>query len=177
MDASVRQAIAENPNSPRQADGLLARDADQEVRTKLARKVAALTPGLDQERRESVRKITIGVLETLAKDQIARVRASLAEAIKDVPSAPPEVVSRVIEVLARDKDLDVAGPVVEHSVLLSDEVLGQIISTPQVAGILPAVSRRSGLSEHLSDAVSGPRMMKRSRLCWPTSRRRSAKKP
>src|SRR5690606_31749896 len=71
----VRRAIAQNPATPAQADLLLAQDADEEVRCQLARKIARLIPDLNETERARVRDLAIETLETLAQDQLPRVRA------------------------------------------------------------------------------------------------------
>ena len=108
---------------------------------------------MSSERRDSIRKLTVEVLETLAQDQVERVRSVLADAIKDLPDAPPELITRVIQVLARDTALSVSGPILEHSPLLADELLVEIIRNEPVAGALSAISRRQTVSERVSDAV------------------------
>lgn len=152
-DHGIREAVAANTATPRHADQFLAKDESEDVRSIVARKVASVAPNLSSERRDSIRKLTIEVLETLAQDQVDRVRAVLADAVKDLPDAPPELVSRVIEVLARDTALSVSGPILEHSPLLADELLVEIIQNEPVAGALSAISRRQTVSERVSDAV------------------------
>ena len=44
----VRRQVARNTATPRQADKILARDVDDEVRMDLARKIGRLIPGLSQ---------------------------------------------------------------------------------------------------------------------------------
>ena len=46
--ADVRRTIAANQATPRQADLVLAKDKDEEVRTGLAEKIAKVAPGLRQ---------------------------------------------------------------------------------------------------------------------------------
>lgn len=154
-DRRIREAVAANTATPRHADQFLAKDESEDVRSIVARKVAAIAPNLSSERRDSIRKLTIEVLETLALDHVDRVRAVLADAVKHLPDAPPEMVSRVIEVLARDTVLSVSGPILEHSPLLADELLVEIIRNEPVAGAIAAISRRQAVSERVSDAVVG----------------------
>ena len=149
----IRETVAANTTTPRHADQFLAKDESEDVRSIVARKVAAIAPNLSSERRESIRKLNIEVLETLAQDQVDRVRAVLADAVKDLPGAPQELVSRIIEVLARDTVPSVSGPILEHSPLLTDELLVEIIQNKPVAGALSAISRRQTVSERVSDAV------------------------
>ena len=152
-DPRVRLAVARNPATPRQADSFLSRDGDVEVRSELAGKIARLTPDLGDEERATVRKMTVELLETLARDEVVRVRAMISSTLKDIPLAPPEVISRVIETLARDSNLSVAQPLLENSPLLSDEVLVEIIASPPVQGAVAAISRRWEVSTEVSDAI------------------------
>lgn len=153
-DAPVRQAVAANVNTPRQADDFLAQDEDEGVRGAVAEKLGLFAPEVVDERRSQQRNLTISVLETLALDAAVKVRSRLADSIKDVDSAPPEVISGVIEVLARDAAIEVAGPVLEHSSLLTDEVLVDIIGAPGNTASVSAISRRQGVSTRVTDAIA-----------------------
>ncbi|MFN3076690.1 MAG: DUF2336 domain-containing protein [Alphaproteobacteria bacterium] len=141
-DVSVRRRIAANSSTPLQADLVLAADADIDVRQDLALKV--VRQPLDRQRR-----MVQQVLEVLARDRLPQVRRILAEALKDVVSAPPEVIRR----LAHDAELAVASPVLEFSPVLTDDDLLEIISAPTVAGALSAISRRANVNERVSDAI------------------------
>jgi uncharacterized protein (DUF2336 family) len=152
-DPRIRLAVARNPATPRHADSFLSRDGDIEVRSELAGKIARLAPELDAEQRETVRKMTVEDLETLARDEMARVRSMISTTLQDVRTAPPDVVNRVIETLARDSDLTVSGPLLENSPLLRDEVLIEIIASPPVQGAVAAISRRWEVSTEVSDAI------------------------
>ena len=81
----VRCAVAENPNTPRQLDTLLSRDSDYTVRCLFARKIVGA--GLPKDDRSQLWRMGFTILETLARDAIVRVRRTLAEAIKDQPTA------------------------------------------------------------------------------------------
>ena len=89
-DARVRRAVAENPATPIKAGPLLARDDDIGVRCALARKVVG--DGLAAEERRNMWRMGFTILETLARDQIVRVRRVLAEAFQSPPDAPREIV-------------------------------------------------------------------------------------
>jgi len=147
--ADVRRAIAANPDTPRQADLVLARDDDQAVRECLAAKIARVLPDLTPSEHDSIYRMTVQVLETLARDQATRVRAVLAEALKNVAEAPPDVIGR----LARDVELVVAAPVLEFSPLLSEADLIEIIAASPAAGALGAIARRRRLTGDVADAV------------------------
>lgn len=148
-DPKVRRAIAENPVPLGEIDLLLARDADNGVRTSMAEKIARLAPGLTADEQNAVRRMTYEALEILARDQVTRVRQILSETLKDVADGPPEVIGR----LARDAELVVAAPLLEYSQVLTDEDLLDIIESDPVQGALSAISRRRNLTEVLSDTI------------------------
>jgi uncharacterized protein (DUF2336 family) len=148
-EPSVRAAVAANEATPVQADLLLARDRDASVRADLADKIARLAPGLSRETHERLRKLTDEVLQILVRDQVTRVRQVIAETLKDVADAPPEI----IRLLARDCELVVAGPVLECSPVLSDQDLLEIIAQTPIAGALTAIARRPGLPEPVAAAI------------------------
>ena len=153
-DVVVRRSVAANASTPRHAHEFLARDRDEAVRATVAERVGAEVAGLQDERRAQYRRITVEVMESLAVDAAEKVRRRLAEAIKDADNAPPEVIRRVIEVLARDTAHEVAGPVLEHSPLLSDDFLIGAVEAPANAGAVTSISRRRGVSSRVSDAVA-----------------------
>jgi uncharacterized protein (DUF2336 family) len=150
-DASpgVRRGVAANPATPPQADVMLARDEDDEVRCDLARKIARLVPELDESERLMLRELTIEILEILAQDQLPRVRQILAEELRHSSGAPRNVIQR----LARDIELVVAAPILEYSPLLSDADLLEIIESDPVQGALSAISRRQRVSSSVADAI------------------------
>src|SRR5258707_8955517 len=148
-DPKVRAAIAANPATPVQADLVLARDGDDAVRQDLARKIALLAPGLTAQEHDRLRRMTYEVLEILVRDQVIRVRQIIAEALKDVADAPPEIIQR----LARDCEIVVAGPVLQFSPLLSDSDLLEIISGAPIAGAREAVARRHAVAMPVTDAI------------------------
>ncbi len=147
----VRQVVAANTAAPRQTDLLLANDSSAEVREGLAAKIAHVAPGLSPEESNKIRAQTYQALETLAQDQMVKVRAVLSDAIKDVTDAPPEI----INALARDLALEVSGPVLEHSPVLTDDDLIEIIAAGPAQGGVAAIARRDGVSENLADAIIG----------------------
>lgn len=147
--AEVRRKIAANHKTPRQADLILANDDDDTVRQHLASKITTLLPELDADAQVQAQQYLIEMLETLAKDQVTRVRQILAETLKDLASAPPHVIHRLV----RDADDVVACPVLEFSPLLSDQELLDIIHSGCVSGRLTAISRRSGVGEQVTDAI------------------------
>lgn len=147
--AEVRRAVATNPAAPRQTDLLLARDRDDEVRGGLAAKIAKVAPGLSADETNKLRAQTYEALDSLAHDQIAKVRAVLADALKDATDAPADL----INLLARDLEIEVSGPILEFSPVLTDADLLEIIEQGTATGGLSAIARREGVSESLADAI------------------------
>ena len=147
--ADVRLAIAKNSKSPHQADLLLSRDGDDDVRSGLAEKIAKLVPGLSGDELDKVREATHEVVIQLARDEATRVRRILSETLKDVANAPAEIINK----LARDVELVVCAPVLEYSPVLSEKDLLEIIQSKPVEGAISAISARKNISEGVSDAI------------------------
>lgn len=151
--AEVRRAIAANASTPGQANVKLARDTDLDVRGQLAQKIARILPDLKPDEASRVHEHAIQTIEILAQDEIAQVRAILAEELKSSPHVPHDVVMR----LARDVEVIVAAPVLQYSPLLSDDDLREIVATAKTSGALSAIASRTGLSSSVSDAVVATR--------------------
>lgn len=147
--AEVRQSVAQNQDAPRQTFALLVEDENEEVRGELAQKIATLAPDLDPDDQDKLWKSTHEALTTLAQDQMVRVRQVMAEALKDVTTAPPDV----IKILAQDVEAAVAAPVLEYSPVLTDDDLLEIIEQGTATDQLSAISRRGDVSSHVSDAI------------------------
>lgn len=148
-EAVVRRAVASNAATPRQADLLLSTDPDEGVRSQLAVKIAALMPSLSNSQVGQFERMTLEILETLARDQTVAIRATLADAVKSLPNAPPSVVQQ----LARDLEIQVSGPVLRHSPLLTDDDLLAIIQGLPADDKLCAIAERAGVSSAVSDAI------------------------
>lgn len=145
----VRRELANNPATPWQADEILARDRDLDVRCELGAKLARLLPGMSGAARETVRTRVLALVEMLARDEAARVRAALSAAIKDLDCIPAHVVSA----LAADEALIVAEPVLRFSPLLGEAELLEIIAGRHAVGALGAIAARDGISAAVSDAI------------------------
>jgi len=144
----VRRTIALNSVAPEQASLLLARDDHAGVRSDLAGKIARQphrqkTPGQKQI------TATHDALRILAKDQVPDVREMLADSIKNATDAPVDVV----KTLASDTKLEVCGPVLEHSPILGEEDLIEIIDGAHTLGALNFISRREMVQERVSEAI------------------------
>jgi uncharacterized protein (DUF2336 family) len=153
-EPEVRRAIAGNASTPTKADLLLARDADDDVRCGLAGKIALLVPGLTETARERLRDLTLEVVEILARDELPRIRAILAEALAEVTGAPPPEITRIVRRLASDVVLEVAAPVLERSELLSDADLLEIIHGGPADGALSAIARRGTVGEAVAEVIA-----------------------
>lgn len=146
----VRRVVAANTATPAQANLLLARDKDENVRADLAGKIGRLVPGLSSDEQDKIRRVTIETLEILAQDQIPKIRQILAETLKDVANAPPDVIRR----LARDAEIAVAAPVLCYSPVLTDQDLLDIIASSPIPGALAAISKRSVVNGPVADAIA-----------------------
>jgi len=147
--AATRKAVAANPAAPAVSNRLLADDEDEEVRAELAVKIARLMPGLSERESSHIFALTIETLECLARDAAVRVRAILAEEIKNLDCIPHGIIVR----LARDLDTVVAAPILQYSPLLSDADLIEIIACGQVQQVLTAIASRTPVSEPVSDRL------------------------
>ncbi|MSP21141.1 MAG: DUF2336 domain-containing protein [Alphaproteobacteria bacterium] len=148
-EADVRRSVAANNITPRQADLVLARDRDDEVRCDLALKIGRLIPGISQMANNRLQEVTLDVLQVLARDQLPRVRAIIAEEIKHATQVPQQIISK----LARDVELSVAAPILEYSPLLSDHELMEIISVGSTKGGVSAIAKRNKVSPKLAQAI------------------------
>jgi uncharacterized protein (DUF2336 family) len=148
-DPSVRAAVAANEATPVQADVILAHDPATSVREDLAHKIARLAPGLTAQEHDRLRRLTYEVLEVLVSDQVSKVRRILADTLKDIADAPPDIVQR----LARDCDIAVAGPVLQFSPVLTDADLLEIIGNNPIPGARDAIARRDDVRETVSEAI------------------------
>ena len=149
----VRRAVATNDGTPLQADRILAEDKDEEVRYQLARKIGRLVPTLSKDEADRLTSMAMEVLEILARDDLPRVRATIADEIKRADNIP----RKIIRELARDVEEIVSAPILEYSPMLSDEDLLEIIAGGCVNGALVALSKRKGLSTRLAEAVFNTR--------------------
>ncbi len=148
-DKSVRVAVAANEATPVQADLVLAKDGDEQVRADLALKIASLAPELGPSETDRLKAMTYEVLEILINDQATRVRRIVAETLKEMPNAPANVVQR----LARDPELSVAGPVLQYSPVLTERDLLDIVRQLPIPGAAAAIARRQRLSPNVAEAI------------------------
>jgi uncharacterized protein (DUF2336 family) len=148
--SQVRRAVAANPSTPVQADEVLCADVSEEVRSDLALKIARLIPDMPADEVDRVREMTLAILDRLARDQLPRVRAIIAEELKNAIEAPYDVIRR----LADDVEAIVAAPVLEFSPLLSDPDFREIIAAGRATEALAAIARRRNLSADIADDLA-----------------------
>jgi len=144
-DPTVRRELADNPATPAKGNLLLVDDGDDVVRSKLADKIARM----GEVGSERQRSITRDILNRLAQDQVDKVRAIIAYALKDLTDADPAVILR----LARDSAIIVAAPILQYSPILTDEDLLELIHSSPVEGALAAISRRSYVDARVTAAI------------------------
>ena len=150
VSVRVRATVAMNPAAPPDADRALAADPDERVRALLARKLATLTPGLPDDARSRLRQQAFETLTALVEDEAIRVRAAIADAVKDMPDASKALILR----LARDTAIMVAEPVILFSPLLSSEDLVALVAAAPSPATVVAVARRPAIDESVTDAVA-----------------------
>ncbi len=146
---TVRAAVAMNAACPVHADEVLAQDGDERVRMLLARKLASFVPALGEAEQVRLREQAIRLLAGLVEDEAIRVRAAIADVVKEMPEAPKPLILR----LARDAAVTVSEPVIRLSPLLTPEDLLTLLSSPPAPETVTAIARRPHLTEAVSDAV------------------------
>lgn len=151
----VRRAVAENAATPLQADTVLAKDRNDEVRCELAFKIGRLIPSLGKDENDRLASMAMEILNVLARDELPRVRAIISEEIKHAANVP----SDLVRLLAKDVEEIVAAPILEYSPLLSDQDLLEIISGGIGEIALSALSRRQNMIEPVVDAIVDIRNM------------------
>ncbi len=147
--SAVRLAVAGNRNAPPQADLVLARDEDDAVRSRVAAKLGEARLPDAKPLSPKRQAITVEVTETLAQDNADQVRQAVAEALKDSTDAPAHVVRQ----LARDIEIRVAGPILQHSPVLADGDLIDIMGSGPIKGVLKAIAKRRNVSQGVAEIV------------------------
>jgi uncharacterized protein (DUF2336 family) len=146
----VRASLALNPATPPETNAVLAADADDRVRMLLARKLGSLVPALSAGGQQRLRQQTLDTLTALAEDATMRVRAAIAEAVKDLPEAPRTIILR----LAHDSEMMVCEPVIRFSPLLTTADLVALVAAAPSSGTGVAVARRAAINGAVSDAIA-----------------------
>ena len=125
----------------------LAQEPSSSKRRELLREVTDLFFGGAEQ--HSVRELQLfdGVMDKLAADMAAEVRAELAHRLADVNQPP----TKLLRSLAEDT-IQVAEPVLLRSNALSEQDLLRVVAT-KGQDHLRAVSRRENLTENVSDVI------------------------
>ncbi len=148
-DPQVRLAVAQNSELPVQASAVLARDASEDVRMALARRLVDLLPGLSQDRHSQLYAYAVQSLGTLALDEVLKIRVALSSTLKDHAHAPPKVVGQ----LARDVEREVSEPILRFCAAVSDKDLLDILKSHPASWVVQAVAKRDRVSAPVSAAV------------------------
>ncbi len=147
---AVRAAVAANRATPPQAGLLLAEDPDTAVREALARRIGRLAPAAQPESPDRLARMTDAILARLVEDAAVAVRAALADAVAGLPDAPRALILK----LAADHALDVAGPVLRLSPLLTESDLLALVAEPPAPITRRCIAGRPALQESVAEAVA-----------------------
>lgn len=148
-NADVRLQVANNDAAPDLTHAILANDEAEGVRSHLAVKIARSLERPQTSAHQKTHQMSQDALARLAEDQIIAVRRALADAIKDVPGAPIDIILK----MAGDPEAQVSGPILEHSPVLSEDELIRIIESPRAEGALNFISKRKDVNQSVSDAI------------------------
>jgi len=148
---TVRASLALNPALPQEISAILAADTDARVRSILSRKLAPLIPELPEAARQEVQRNAVASLTAMVADAALRVRAQVAEAVRDLPDAPRDIILR----LAHDPAIMVCEPVIRFSPMLTREDLVALITAGPPPATILAVANRPKIAAEVSDAIVG----------------------
>jgi uncharacterized protein (DUF2336 family) len=129
----------------------LARNRTPEGRSALVNAIGDLIDETDRQFSAQEMALMNDILKKLINDVARPIRTSLAEKLARTRSAPVEV----IEILAND-EIDVAAAILQHSDLLSDRALIDIIRQRTRSHRL-AIAMRKHISNGVSDALVEPK--------------------
>lgn len=124
----------------------LTREPSGRVRSMIATKIASDYRSGSFSESES--GIANDIFRILVHDVERKVRKTLAEQLCLCPDVPHDIIMKLAE-----DDVDIAGPVLEHSIVLTEEDLISIVRSTTEVVKLCAVARRDSVSEGLSDAL------------------------
>jgi uncharacterized protein (DUF2336 family) len=148
---TVRASLALNPALPDQVIAILEADTDARVRAILSRKLGLLTATLPEQTRQRVQKDAVASLTAMVADAALKVRTSIAEAVRDMPDGPRDIILR----LAHDPAVTVCEPVILFSPMLTQEDLVTLIASGPPPSTILAVANRSRIGPAVSDAIIG----------------------
>lgn len=147
---TVRAAVAMNEAAGTDVDAILARDADECVRALLARKLANLVPAISDADQGAMERRVYDILASLVMDEAVRVRAAIAEVVREMRDVPKDLILR----LARDTAVPVSDPVIRLSPLLTAADLLALLADPPSPATSVSIARRPGLNAEVSDAIA-----------------------
>ena len=148
-DPKVRKAVVENEAMPMQVSPKLAKDADEDVRLALARRLIGLLPQLSDDMHSQLYAFAVQALGTLALDEVLKIRVALSSTLKDHAYAPPKVANK----LARDVEQEVSEPILRFCAALSDEDLIDILRGHPASWAVQAIAARDEVAPDVSEAV------------------------
>ena len=148
---TVRASLAMNPALPHEIATVLAADTDARVREIVGRKMTKLSPSLAKDVQQRMQQDAIASLTALVAEAALRVRTSVAQAVRDMPDGPRDIVLR----LAHDPAVMVCQPVILFSPMLTQEDLVTLIASRPPPTTMLAVANRERISEAVSDAIVG----------------------
>lgn len=93
--------------------------------------------------------LAVDIFRILLKDSQAQIRQAMAQELAHSPNAPHDIMLA----LATDPSADVSVPVLEHSLVLTEDDLIAIVRSTQELVRLCAITRRESLSQELSHAL------------------------
>ncbi|MCC3861400.1 DUF2336 domain-containing protein [Pseudemcibacter aquimaris] len=146
----IRVKVAGNANTPIQADKILAKDENEDVKHELTRKIARLFPDISDDGKSEITEKALEMIEILANDQLPSVRRILSEELRSSNSIPKHIALK----LAKDEVPEVCSPILEYSPLLNDADLKEIIAATTLSGALEAIAKRNVLSGDVCDAIA-----------------------
>jgi uncharacterized protein (DUF2336 family) len=169
---AVRASLALNAALPAQVLAILQGDTDARVRAILSRKLATLTEILPDDTRQRVQNNAVASLTAMVADAALRARASIADAVRDMPDGPRDIILR----LAHDPAVMVCEPVILFSPMLTQEDLVTLIASGPPPTTILAVAKRPRIGPEVSDTIVGvanPEAI-RALLCNQTAQIREA---
>ncbi len=121
------------------------------MRAELASKIGRLVPELDAKENARLAEMVIEILEILARDEMPRVRALIAEELKNADNVPKSLILQ----LAGDLEDIVAAPILEYSPLLNQADLLELLARGMRTRKVVALAKRRNIEEALADALVG----------------------
>lgn len=146
---TVRAALTMNPAVTSIAH-TLAQDEDDRVRALLGRHLAALLPDIGRQKHCRLEDQAVSSLMSLVTDEVVRVRAAIADVVKDMPEAPHDLILHLVH----DTAMSVAEPIIRLSPLLTEEDLLGLLAAAPSPETATAVARRPQLCSRVADTIA-----------------------